>query len=101
MWLFFLTTGLPLLAGMLLVSSLAWRGSTVALVAVVFLTFVWLRVDKRFEGPHVIRINQDHGLVMSDLVGLLILVGASLAWSYTRRRRRPEHHIPEESVVGG
>ncbi len=86
---------------MLLVSSLAWRGNTVALSALVFLTFVWLRVDKRFEGPHVIRINQDHGLVLSDLVGLLILASAAGAWWYTRRRsRRTPEDVPERAVAG-
>ncbi len=98
----FLTTGVPLLAGMLLVASLARRGDTMAMVAMLFLTFVWLRVDKRFEGPHVIRFNQDHGLVLSDLVGLLILFGAAGTWWYARRRgRRSGQDVSEESVVGG
>ncbi len=100
MLLTFLTTGVPLLAGMLLVSFLAWRGNTVALVALVFLTVVWLRVDKHFEGPHVVRFNQDHGLVLSDLVGLLILVGAGLAWLSARRTVRRTPDEPEQSVVG-
>ena len=100
MLLFFLTTGVPLLVAMLLVGCLAWQGNTLAMSALVFLTFVWLRVDKHFEGPHVFRINQDHGLVISDLVGLLILLGAALAWLSARRNKRRTPDQPEQSVVG-
>ncbi len=48
--------------------------STVVLL--VLLVWVWLRVDKRFEGTVLIRVTEDHGLVLADLFGLAVLAFA-------------------------
>jgi hypothetical protein len=79
--------GLPLLSAMLLVGYRAWRGDSIAMFAVLLLTAVWLRVDKRFEGPLVFEVSRNHGLVVGDLGGLLVLTAAGVGWLRSRGTR--------------
>lgn len=67
----------------------AWAGSRAAAIALVLEAAVWLRVDVAFEGPHVLRVTERHGLVLADLVALAAFAAAVLAWR--RRRSEPGH----------
>jgi hypothetical protein len=44
-------------------------------VVLIGVSLAWLVVDKDLEGPTLVRVTGDHGLVSADLVGL---VGAAL-----------------------
>jgi hypothetical protein len=79
--------GLPMLTAMILIGYRAWRGDSVAMIAVLLLTAVWLRVDKRFEGPLLLDVSRNHGLVLGDVVGLLVLTVAGVGWLRTRLPR--------------
>jgi hypothetical protein len=60
------------------------RGWVLAAVAI-----VWLVVNKQVEeGPVLVRLTDDHGLVAADLVGLAGLVFAgALIWRDLRSKR--------------
>jgi hypothetical protein len=94
--------GIPVVLAMLLVAYRAARGDTVALVALLLLGGAWLRIDKRFEGPLLIEVTRNHGLVTGDAVALVILGTAALFWlrSTLRRRalRQPDEPRPRESA---
>jgi len=76
---------LPLAAAMLATLRWCWKGDTWGVATLLLLCIVWLRVDKAFEGPHVLIVTQSHGLVLSDLFA--IVVGASGVVGWLRRRR--------------
>ena len=70
--------GPPLLLLMLGTAVPAWLGDRRAAVVLALEGVVWLVVDKWFEGPTLIAVAHDHGLVLADLVGLAAIVGAAL-----------------------
>ncbi|CAA9338866.1 MAG: hypothetical protein AVDCRST_MAG29-1511 [uncultured Nocardioidaceae bacterium] len=73
----FWSIGMPLAVAMLVACWIGWRGRSVStVVLLVLLVWVWLRVDKRFEGTVLIRVTEDHGLVLADLFGLAVLAFA-------------------------
>jgi hypothetical protein len=80
-----LLIALPLAAAMLLTLRWCRKGDAWGVVTLVLLCVVWLRVDKAFEGPQVLSITHQHGLVLSDL--LAIVVGACGVVGWLRHRR--------------
>jgi hypothetical protein len=69
--------GVPLFCVMVLTASVAWRGDRLAAALLVLESAVWLYVDRRFEGPHLIQFSYYHALVLADLVALAALVVAA------------------------
>ncbi len=80
-----LAVALPLFGAMVIVTLRASKGDTYALFALGLLAVVWLRVNKSFEGPVVIRLTSDHGLVASDLVAIVLVLAGLLGWARHRR----------------
>lgn len=75
----FWSIGMPLAVAMVLACWVGWRGQSVPIAGLlVLLVWVWLRVDKRFEGSVLIRVSEDHGLVLADLFGLAVLAWAGV-----------------------
>jgi hypothetical protein len=81
-----LLIALPLAAAMLVTLRWCWKGDTLGVAALLLLCIVWLRVDKAFEGPHVLHVARNHGLVLSDLFAIVVGASGVLGWL---RRRRP------------
>ena len=79
-------------AAMIVCGWRAWLGERWSTAVLVLLAVVWLRIDKRFEGPNLIVLGDEHGLVLADLVALAALAVAALAlWrSRTVRQRHDE-----------
>ncbi len=73
-------TGLLLAAAMFLTFLAAWAGSHLAALALLLEAAVWLRIDVAFEGPHLVRVTEDHSLVAADLVAVAAVIGAAVAW---------------------
>jgi hypothetical protein len=70
--------GVPLFVLMLGTAVPAWLGDRSAAVALAVEGVMWLIVDKWFEGPTLVRVSENHGLVLADLVGLAALFGAAV-----------------------
>jgi uncharacterized membrane protein len=73
-----LSVAVPLAAAMLVTGWRAYAGDGWAAVVLVLLAVAWLRVDKRFEGPRLIRFSATHGVVLSDLATLAAVAVAAL-----------------------
>jgi hypothetical protein len=73
-------TGLCLLGSMVLTGAIAWRGVRAAGIALVLQAAVWTRVDKAFEGPHLVSVAPSHGVVAADLVAAAAVAFAAWAW---------------------
>jgi hypothetical protein len=78
----------PLLILMLGTAVPARLGDRSAAVALALEGVIWLLADKWFEGPILVRIADDHGLVLADLVGLAAVIGAVISMLRTRERDR-------------
>ena len=81
-----LTIG-SLLAAMVLAGVIGYRQALVFAVMLALLSFVWLTVDKDFEGAHLLRLSATHSVVTGDLPGLFAFVCAVALWWRLRRRR--------------
>jgi hypothetical protein len=81
-----LLVALPLAAAMLATLRWCWKGETWGVATLLLLCIVWLRVDKAFEGPHVLRVSHAHSLVLSDLFSIIVGACGVVGWL---RRRRP------------
>jgi hypothetical protein len=79
-------TALALMAAMVL-SAVVGRRQRVGAVLLALLSFVWLTIDRSFEGAVIVEVSSRHGLVVSDLVGLAGLSGAAWLWWRGRRGR--------------
>lgn len=79
----FLTAG-ALLVAMMLSGMIGWRQRAGA-VLLALLGFVWLTVDRDFEGGTLIRFSSHNGLTESDLVGVVGIVFAAVLWWRARR----------------
>jgi hypothetical protein len=77
----------PLFILMLGTALPAWRGDRPAAAVLALEGLVWLVLDKWFEGPTLVAVSEDHGLVLADLVGLAALVGAAVC---LLRARQPD-----------
>ncbi len=77
---------LPLLVALAITTVRSVAGDLPMLVAALCLVVVWLRVDSRFEGPVLVRVTADHGLVVADLFGLAVAAVAAGGWLLARRR---------------
>jgi hypothetical protein len=80
--------GVPLFIVMVATAVAAWQGDRLAAVLLAVEGIVWLFVDKWFEGPILLRVMDDHGLVLADLVGLAALGGAGASLLRSRLRGR-------------
>lgn len=78
---------LPLLVALAITTVRSVAGDTVMLAAALCLVVVWLRVDRYFEGPVLVRVTEDHGLVVADLFGLAVAAVAAGGWLLARRHR--------------
>jgi hypothetical protein len=87
----------PLFLLMVLTASIAWRGDQLAAAVLVFESAVWLYVDRRFEGPHLIQFSYYHALVLADLVALAALGVAAVCLLRPlvaqRMRRAPDSKV--------
>ena len=77
---------LPLLVALAVTTVRSVAGDTVMLGAALCLVVVWLRVDRYFEGPVLVRVTADHGLVVADLFGLAVAAVAVGGWLLAHRR---------------
>lgn len=72
-----LSVGIPLAGAMLVMCWVGWRAQASAawlsILALVLLVWVWLRIDRRFEGDVLYVVTAGHGLVLADLFGLAVL----------------------------
>lgn len=80
-----------MLAGLVLVLLLAAAAATgrygrPAAPALVVCSLLWLLVNKRMEGPVLLQVSGNHGLVAADLAGLAGLALALLALIGIRNR---------------
>lgn len=78
------TPGLALLvlAFLLVAAVQAVRGSRLAALAVVPLSFAWLLVNAPFEGPTLLTLSWSHGITTADLVSV-VAVGIA-GWRLTQ-----------------
>lgn len=65
----------------------SWTRDVWAFLTTLCLAVVWLRVSKAWEGPVLVKLDQDHGIALSDLVALVVAALACLG--LLRSRRRP------------
>jgi hypothetical protein len=56
----------------------AWLGDRPAAAVLALEGVAWLIADKWFEGPTLLRISQNHGLVLADFVGIAAIFGAAV-----------------------
>lgn len=75
----------PVGAAMVISGWRAWFGDSWSGVVLALLAVSWLRIDKRFEGPVLIRFSREHGVVLSDLAALAAMAVAVAG--YWRHRR--------------
>jgi uncharacterized protein (TIGR03382 family) len=78
---------------MLAMCWVGWRSQATtawpSIMALLLLVWVWLRIDRRFEGDVLYVVTAGHGLVVADLFGLGVLAWAGvLAVRALRTRRR-------------
>ncbi len=72
----------------------AWLGERWSAAVLVLLGLVWLRIDKRFEGPHLLVLGHEHGLVLADLVGFGAFAVAALGlWRHRSLRQRRHERV--------
>jgi len=97
-----LIVALPLAAAMLATLRWCWNGDAWGVATLLLLCIVWLRVDKAFEGPHVVRVSTSHSLVLSDLFAIVVGACGVVGWLGQRlqidRRRRSE--LRDQAPVG-
>jgi hypothetical protein len=74
----------PLLILMIGTAIPAWLGDRPAAAVLALEGVAWLIVDKWFEGPTLVRISENHGLVLADLVGFAAILGAAVCLFRTR-----------------
>ena len=77
-----------LAAAMLATFAWAWRGSRVAMALLGLEAIVWLRLDAEFEGPKLLPVTHNHGVVLADLVAFAAIAGAVAAWRRRSARDR-------------
>ncbi len=57
----------------------AWVGDRWATVVLLLVAVSWLRIDKHFEGPVLVHLTEQHGIVLSDLAAAAAVLVAALA----------------------
>jgi hypothetical protein len=86
------SVGLPLAAAMLVMCWIGWRAQAgtawLSILALVLLVWVWLRIDRRFEGEVLYVVTAGHGLVVADLFGLAVLAWVGVLCVRAVRARR-------------
>jgi hypothetical protein len=81
--LFDLWLALPVALAMVICGSRAWQGDAWSAVVLTLLAVSWLRIDKHFEGPLLLSVSNNHGLVLADLVaGAAVAVVAASYWRH-------------------
>lgn len=76
-------TVLALLAAMVLAGVVGLR-RRIGIVLLALLSFVWLTLDKDFEGAVIVTITSHNGVTVSDLVGLAGFVVCVVLWRRLR-----------------
>lgn len=79
-------TALALAAAMLLSALIGWRRRVGALL-LLLLSFVWLTVDKEWEGPILVSLDSKHALTTADLFALAGVAVSLWLWARLRPRR--------------
>jgi hypothetical protein len=74
----------PLLILMIGTAIPAWLGDRPAAVVLALEGVAWLILDKWFEGPTLIRVSENHGLVLADLVGFAAILCSGVCLLRTR-----------------
>jgi hypothetical protein len=87
-----LVTALALALALVVAGAIGWRQRSGTLI-LALLSVVWLTVDADFEGPHLIRFDAHHSLVLADLVGIAGLVVALIEWVLGRSPARHKDDI--------
>ncbi|HZG98328.1 MAG TPA: hypothetical protein VEY14_08705 [Nocardioidaceae bacterium] len=86
------SVGLPLAAAMLVMCWIGWRARAgtawLSILVLVLLVWVWLRIDRRFEGEVLYVVTAGHGLVVADLFGLAVLAWVGVLCVRTVRAGR-------------
>ena len=82
---------LPVAAAMAVCGWRAWLGDRWAAAVLLLLAVGWLRIDKRFEGPVLVHLSEQHGIVVSDLVAVAAVLVAALAGWRHRHAWLPQH----------
>ncbi len=82
-----IVTAVLLFAAMMLSAWLGMR-QRLGVVLLTLLSLVWFTVDRLWEGPVLVPLAPNRGLVTSDVVGLIGLVVAVVLGRRHRRRRR-------------
>ena len=81
-------------AAMIICGWRAWLGERWSAAVLVLLGLVWLRIDKRFEGPHLLVLGHEHGLVLANLVAFGAFAVAALGmWRYRSLRQRRHERV--------
>jgi hypothetical protein len=74
----------PLLILMIGTAIPAWLGDRPAAAVLALEGVAWLIADKWFEGPTLVRVSENHGLVLADLVGFAAIFAAAICMLRTR-----------------
>jgi hypothetical protein len=74
----------PLLILMIGTAIPGWLGDRPAAAVLALEGVAWLIADKWFEGPTLVRISENHGLVLADLVGFAAILVAAICFLRTR-----------------
>jgi hypothetical protein len=77
-------TMIALLAAMV-ISGMIGRRNRLGIAVLALLSFVWLTVDKDFEGAVLVTVMRHNGLTLADLVGLAGFAVCAILWWRTRR----------------
>ncbi|WP_375501950.1 hypothetical protein [uncultured Jatrophihabitans sp.] len=75
------------LAGAMVLSAIAGRRERAAVVALFFVSCVWIGIDNQWgEGAVITPVLPQHGLTVTDLPGVAGLVVSVVLWLQLRRR---------------
>lgn len=74
------------LVGAMVLAGVVGRRHVIGVAILALLSFVWLTVDRNWEGGVIAVVDRTHGLTTADFVGIVGFVAA--AWLWWRLWRR-------------